>query len=491
MQTITTKARWRTKNFRGNVLLLAAVSLRTLIYAQGTAFTYQGRLNDAGVPANGSYDLQFIVYDNVIGGNQQGPIRTNTALQVNNGLFTTTLDFGGGVFTGPDRWLEISVRASSQMPFTALAPRQQLTAAAYAISAGNLSGSLPASQLAGTIPAAQLPQNVVVNNASGISLSGTFSGDGAGLTGLNASSLSSGTLSDQRLSSNVALQGSENNFSGNQLFHGAIYLNGIDGFDQSSGGNFLIDSANQPGGRLSVLANGNVGIGNPNPASKLDVIGDVAVSGNLNLIGNATLAGNTVVAAPASLSFGNQTRQMLNLWGTAYGVGVERSSLYCRSDFGFIWYQGGSHVPGADYPTGGKTLMQLFSDGSLNIAGGFGSLSDRNAKEGFEPIDPHDVLEKVADLPITGWSYKSAPSVRHLGPMAQDFFTAFHLGNDDKHITTVDEGGVALAAIQGLNQKLEARSQELEGRSRKLEAENAELRQRLGVLEQIVLNHKY
>jgi hypothetical protein len=75
--------------------------------------------------------------------------------------------------------------------------------------------------------------------------------------------------------------------------------------------------------------------------------------------------------------------------------------------------------------------------------------------------------------------------------MAQDFFSAFHLGSDDKHITTVDEGGVALAAIQGLNQKLEARSQDLEGRSRKLEAENVELKQRLSALEQIVLNHKY
>ena len=70
--------------------------------------------------------------------------------------------------------------------------------------------------------------------------------------------------------------------------------------------------------------------------------------------------------------------------------------------------------------------------------------------------------------------------------MAQDFYAAFGLGADDKHITTVDEGGVALAAIQGLNQKLETGSQNSEVRIQKLEAENADLKARLEKLEQLV-----
>ncbi len=490
-------------SFCRSILLVALVSIRTLIFAQSTAMTYQGRLNDGGVPANGSYDLQFIVYDNLVGGNQQGPIRTNT-VQVNNGLFTTTLDFGNGVFTGPDRWLEISARNNDQVPFTALAPRQQLTPAAYAISAGNLSGALPASQLAGTISTAQLPSTAVVNGASGINLSGTFSGDGSGLSGLNASSLSSGTLSDQRLSANVALQGGVNNFSMDQEFHGGIYLDSGNGFAQSSAGDFFIDAPSTPGGRLAVYANGNVGIGNNNPQSKLDVGGDASVSGklnvgsdatvkgNLNVGATTTLAGNTTLAAPASLSFGTQTRQMLNLWGTQYGVGVQSETLYFRSDFQFAWFAQGVHSDAiADPGAGGRLLMQLFANGDLDIKGGFGSLCDRNAKQQFEPVDTLDVLEKVASLPLSTWSYKSTPSVRHLGPMAQDFSAAFNLGKDDKHITTVDEGGVALAAIQGLNQKLEAKNQELESRSRRLESDNVELKQRLAALEQIVLNHNY
>jgi len=95
-----------------------------------------------------------------------------------------------------------------------------------------------------------------------------------------------------------------------------------------------------------------------------------------------------------------------------------------------------------------------------------------------------EVLEKVVALPLNTWNYRSqAPVVRHIGPTAEDFKAAFGLGESDTGITTVDADGVALAAIQGLNQKVETRSRELEARSRKLEAENAALKARLERLE--------
>jgi uncharacterized protein YceH (UPF0502 family) len=106
-------------------------------------------------------------------------------------------------------------------------------------------------------------------------------------------------------------------------------------------------------------------------------------------------------------------------------------------------------------------------------------LSDRDAKNDFAAVTSQQVLARMAALPITQWSYKTEPGVRHVGPMAQDFHAAFGVGEDDRHITTVDEGGVALAAIQGLNEKLEARSE-------KLEAENAELKQAVAELKQMV-----
>jgi hypothetical protein len=89
-------------------------------------------------------------------------------------------------------------------------------------------------------------------------------------------------------------------------------------------------------------------------------------------------------------------------------------------------------------------------------AGVWTNSSDRNLKTNFTTLDAKDVLSKVAAMPIQQWKYKLEPDgKKHIGPMAQDFYAAFGLGDDDKHIGTVDESGVALAAIQGLNQKLE------------------------------------
>lgn len=106
-------------------------------YAQGTAFTYQGRLQDGGIAANGSYDFQFTLWDAPIGGMQQPqPVPmtvTRTGVQVSNGVFTTQLDFGGSSFPGADRYLEISVRVASSGSFTTLLPRQQITGTPYAI----------------------------------------------------------------------------------------------------------------------------------------------------------------------------------------------------------------------------------------------------------------------------------------------------------------------------------------------------------------------
>src|SRR5437660_895789 len=97
------------------------------------AFTYQGRLLDNGQPANGTYDLQFRLADAPAEGNYIGPSLTNAALEVKDGLFLVTLDFGATIFDGSSRWLEIGVRTSgSSDPCTWLAPRQPITATPYA-----------------------------------------------------------------------------------------------------------------------------------------------------------------------------------------------------------------------------------------------------------------------------------------------------------------------------------------------------------------------
>ena len=90
--------------------------------------------------------------------------------------------------------------------------------------------------------------------------------------------------------------------------------------------------------------------------------------------------------------------------------------------------------------------------------------SDRNAKKNFQPVDTVALLDKLASIPIQRWNYRweKDSDVPHLGPMAQDFKGAFYPGRDDKNISMLEFDGVALAAIQGLSRKLEARDAEIQ-----------------------------
>src|ERR1044072_4906258 len=105
-------------------------------FAQTTAFTYQGKLTDAGSPASGNYDLQFKLFDTATVGTgaQQGATLVRNPVAVSAGVFSVQLDFGANVFGGADRYLEIAVRpVGSASPYTVLAPRQPLTSTPYAI----------------------------------------------------------------------------------------------------------------------------------------------------------------------------------------------------------------------------------------------------------------------------------------------------------------------------------------------------------------------
>jgi hypothetical protein len=144
--------------------------------AQGSAFVYQGRLNDGANPANGGYDLRFSLHTSDSGGSQVGPIVTNSATAVNDGLFTVTLDFGANVFASA-RFLEIAARTNGGANFTTLAPRQRLAPAPFAILAENVG--------AGGLTAGAYGNAVTFNNAAN-NFSGSFSGNGAGVSNVNA-----------------------------------------------------------------------------------------------------------------------------------------------------------------------------------------------------------------------------------------------------------------------------------------------------------------
>ena len=222
------------------VLLLAVAGLTAKLSAQGTAFMYQGRLNDNGSAATGAYDLRFALYDAATNGNAISFPQTNFASGVMSGLFNTTLDFGP-VFSGTNYWLSIGVRTNgSTNAFTLLWPRQPVLPVPYAVfatRASNLLGTLSATQLVGTLASAQISgtySGAVNFNNGGNNFSGTFSGNGSALAGLNASQLASGTVADARLTPNVAL------LDHNQTFTGANNFTSINAF--TNRGNYFVGS---------------------------------------------------------------------------------------------------------------------------------------------------------------------------------------------------------------------------------------------------------
>ena len=189
--------------------IVAAVSLLAAVNfsfpnarAQGTAFTYQGQLQNNGSPAAGLYDFRFKLFEDPLGNTQFGGSYLTNAIPVSNGLFIVSVDFGAGVFTGSNYWLEVDVRTNNTGSYADLSPLQAVTPAPYAVfanTASNLSGTISPGQLNGSLSFSQLPSAIVTNNETGVVLSGTilnafitnstFAGNGGGLTNLNGMQL--------------------------------------------------------------------------------------------------------------------------------------------------------------------------------------------------------------------------------------------------------------------------------------------------------------
>jgi hypothetical protein len=156
---------------------------------------------------------------------------------------------------------------------------------------------------------------------------------------------------------------------------------------------------------------------------------------------------------------------------TAVTESTGEGTVTMRAFGGYTFYtNSGATATGAELPAN---------------SGSWASLSDRNAKHSFENVDPQAILEAVAGMPLQEWSYTGS-EVRHLGPVSQDFYAAFGLGDDDRHISTVDADGVALAAIQALyaqNQELSTENAAQQAQIDALERQNNEFAARLSALE--------
>lgn len=140
------------KNRKIITVLLVLLFLATSVSAQTTAFNYQGKLSDMGTPQN-AYQMNFALYDSAVGGSQIGATIENPSVAVNQGVFSVQLDFGANVFTGADRFLQISVRRNSGESYTVLSPREKIASSPYSVrtlSAAQADVALNSQKLGGT-----------------------------------------------------------------------------------------------------------------------------------------------------------------------------------------------------------------------------------------------------------------------------------------------------------------------------------------------------
>ena len=214
-------------------------------------------------------------------------------------------------------------------------------------------------------------------------------------------------------------------------------------------------AGNDAGGQFAVIAGGSDNTANGTDAT--------VPGGSSNSAGNDyTLAAGRRAIAAHSGSFVWADTSNFDFFSTA----TNQFSVRATGGTRFV-----SGVDGSGVPNAGVTL----APGS----GSWASLSDRHAKRGVERISPNSVLRKLARVPISMWSYRAQDdSIRHIGPMAQDFYRAFGVGESRRRIDSVDADGVALAAIQGLARKLRvehARRLAQEQRLDRLEARIAAL----------------
>ena len=420
----------KTQRFLTCLLALTATGLLTPTMSLGAGtrvLPFQGRLTDANGNSlpDGSRVVQFKIYDAPVGGRAvwNGEVQN---LTINSGLVSTLLGTKAtlaGVDFNQDLYLEITIDANGDGQITLadppLLPRQSILPAVFAWESAN-------TQLLGGYDWSPLfgtnnpADGTLLESKIGESTLATSKLRDAAIT---TPKIANGAVTRAKLDVTGATAGQSLTYNGTEVVWNqvnALNAQTLQGFDWSS----IFSGGNPQSGSMSVASLASRGY--------LDVTGNLSVSGLTYLFGASTLV-NGILYAPTI--------------GSSINVSGNVSA-------------------------------------SLDVyARGVKLTSDRNVKGNFAELDERTVLDKVLALPVTMWNFKTEnKDQKHIGPMAQDFHAAFHLDGDDKHISLGDEVGIALAAIQGLNNKVEGKDSELMTLIKKQQEEIKTLRAELDAL---------
>ncbi len=491
----------------GLLLLVAALALpqvRAFAQSSSTGFSYQGELLRDGSPLGSDSPVEcrfeFTLFDAAVDGNQMADTLIRDALPVDNGLFAVDLDFGAAAFPGAARFMEIAVQCPDDPQPVTLEPRVALSAVPYAtFASGNWGlrgngGTSAGSDFVGTTDAQ--PLELHADNQRILRLAATdaapniIGGSSSNSVGeeLSGATISGGGTVDapnQVSGSGGAIGGGSGNNAGLNSTVGGGNSNDAGGDTVTIAGG----SENRAGGAFATVGGG---LSNDAFGRATTIAG-----GENNLVSNeyATIGGGLnnridIFGIYGTIP-GGEDNEVRAPYGFAAGRGsiieVGHSGSFVISDANEDRFRsGGPNRFSARFGGGFTLLTQVFGPGNVvgvelqPGSGSWSSRSDRKVKEHFAAVDGVAVLEQVAALPITTWNYRSQPeAIRHIGPVAQDFYATFGLGESATQISAVDADGVTLAAIQGLHSLLTAQVEQRE----QLLARNAELKQRLAELE--------
>jgi hypothetical protein len=416
--------------------------------AQAASFTYHGSLQDGSEPANGAYDLELTLYSKRQGGVVlAGPV-TVSRVAVDDGSFVTPVDFGP-ISLASDGWVDVRVRPAGFGEFTALDDRSPVAAEGSCPGAWSLDGNAGTTSDTNYIGTVDNTRVTIKSNnhtaayfypnwSVGLAYPDAVLGDYSTAIGYHA-----GTAHE-----------------------GSTMIGGNDAF--ASG---VRDSA----ARQFIVANsGGVGINTSLSGDGLPLRDELTIAPSPALpSGNADLTLETSTSAGYT---GFDLSAEPNGYFVLHGLYNTGGAL----DYRPLMRINYSHNFGGYFALNGSTYSGPltvgdpgagFGNGAYVTTGGvWTNASSRSFKDSFAKVDVGAVLEKLVALPIQTWMYTASRAEgQHMGPVAEDFAAMFGLGNDDKHITTVDESGVAFAAIQGLNRKVESENTSLR-------RENADLR---------------
>ncbi len=369
----------------------------------GTAFTYQGQLNSAGVPVNANCDFQFSLWDDADAGAQVGATLAPT-LNVANGLFTATLDFGDQ-FTGDARWLEIAVQCPGDPGLTVLSPRVALLGVPYAnglrpgiavtdsTTGSGASIAVPDYGLAGSSPGATgvygtsihgLGVNGVSSNSTGV-LGETQGPLQAGVKGVNSANNGIGVRGEANATGGVGLWGQSNANTG---VYG-LSTSGTGVWGQSTSGDAVYAVSTNGAGILAISTN-YFGVSGSTSSATLAGVRGVNLSTGVDGSGVSGSSTNGPGVNGASTS-GNGVKGTSTNSAGVYGISTSGSGLYGSStnSNGVYGQTAAANQPGVKGVNTASSGIGV--RGEANAAGGVGVWGQGNANTGVYGLSTNGI----------------------------------------------------------------------------------------------------